>query len=76
MQSVTLICSRIALLVGTCLIPTLAHAYLGPGLGAGTIAVVLGVLASVFLAIFGVLWYPFKRWRKRRKAASEKPDDS
>jgi hypothetical protein len=47
--------------------PSLAHAYLGPGLGAGTIAVVLGVLASVFLAIIGIIWYPIKRIFKRKK---------
>ena len=36
-------------------------AYLGPGLSAGTMGVVLGLIASVFLAIFAIIWYPFKR---------------
>ena len=45
-----------------------AHAYVGPGLRLGTIAVVLGVIGSVFLAIFAVLWYPIKRMLKKRKA--------
>jgi len=40
---------------------TTAHAYIGPGLGAGTIAIVLGVLSSIVLAFLGILWYPFKR---------------
>lgn len=43
------------------LLPAGAQAYLGPGLGAGTIAVVLGLIGSVFLALFAVLWYPIKR---------------
>ena len=38
-----------------------AQAYVGPGLGAGTLALVLGFIGSIFLALFAVLWYPFKR---------------
>jgi membrane protein implicated in regulation of membrane protease activity len=51
--------------------PTVAHAYIGPGVGAGAIAAVLGVLASIFLALFAVIYYPVKRMVKRRKSASE-----
>jgi hypothetical protein len=47
---------------------TAAHAYIGPGAGAGTIAIVLGILSSVFLAFVGILWYPIKRLLKGRKA--------
>jgi hypothetical protein len=36
-------------------------AYIGPGLGAGTLAVIFGFIASIFLAIFALLWYPLKR---------------
>lgn len=46
-----------------------AHAYIGPGAGAGTIAVVLGILASIVMAFFALLWYPVKRVVKRFKAA-------
>lgn len=45
-----------------------AQAYVGPGVGLGTIIVVLGVIGSVFVAIFAILWYPVKRLLKRRKA--------
>ena len=38
-----------------------ALAYIGPGMGAGTLGVVLGLLGSVFLALFAFLWYPLKR---------------
>ena len=51
-----------------------AHAYIGPGAGAGTIAVVLGVLASIVMAFFALLWYPVKRLIKKNKSA--KPGDS
>ncbi|AUC56782.1 hypothetical protein CDO87_26275 (plasmid) [Sagittula sp. P11] len=49
-----------------------AHAYIGPGLGAGTLAVVLGILGSIFMAFFAVLWYPIKRMRKKKQAARAK----
>ena len=45
-----------------------AHAYIGPGAGAGTIAIVLGILSSIFLAFVGILWYPVKRLLKGKKA--------
>ncbi len=46
-------------------LPAAAHAYVGPGLGAGTIALILGFILSVLLALFAVVWYPIKRLRKR-----------
>lgn len=42
-------------------------AYIGPGLGAGAVAAVLGVIGSIFLGIFAVLWYPIKRIIKKTK---------
>ncbi len=45
-------------------------AYVGPGLGAGAIAAVIGILAGFFLLVLGFLWYPFKkliRWIRSRK---------
>jgi hypothetical protein len=48
---------------------TPAYAYIGPGVGAGTIAIVLGILSSIFLAFVGIIWYPVKRLIKGRKAS-------
>jgi len=55
-----------------------AEAYMGPGLGAGVIGVILGVVGSVFLGMFAVIYYPIKRLLKKRRAArrdqeTEKP---
>jgi len=50
-------------------ITTPLHAYLGPGMGAGAIAVALGIIGSIFLALFAVVYYPFKRMLKRKRAA-------
>jgi hypothetical protein len=44
-----------------------AHAYLGPGLGVGTIVTVLGIILSLFLGIASVLYYPIKRFLKKKK---------
>jgi len=44
-----------------------AQAYIGPGMGGGAIAVVFGILAAIFMAIFGFIYYPVKRWLKKRK---------
>ncbi len=46
-----------------------ALAYIGPGAGAGTIAVVLGILASIAMAFVALLWYPVKRLIRSRKPA-------
>ena len=49
--------------------PTVAQAYIGPGAGLSAIGSLLALVAAVFVAIFGFLWYPIKSWRKRRQAA-------
>lgn len=48
-------------------VPEEAYAYIGPGLGAGTIGVIIGILVSVLLAIFAIFWYPIKRLFKKNK---------
>ena len=52
--------------------PQIANAYVGPGLGAGTIGVILGIIGSIFIAIFAIVWYPLKRLLKKNK--QKKPD--
>ena len=51
-----------------------AQAYVGPGLGAGTIGVILGLLASIVLSLFAFFWYPIKR-KLFGKKTSEEPDE-
>lgn len=53
-----------------------AAAYVGPGLGLGTLGVILGVVVSVFLAAFAILWYPIKKLIKKRKSSKSKPNSS
>ena len=51
--------------IGGLAYPTLASAYIGPGLGLGTIATVLGVVLGLLMLVIGVIWYPVKRLIRR-----------
>jgi hypothetical protein len=55
------------LVLPSLLIPTYAQAYIGPGIGVGALAAVLGVLAAIFVALFALLYYPIKRLLRRRR---------
>jgi len=54
--------------------PDQADAYVGPGLGAGTIGVILGIIGSLFIALFAILWYPLKRLFKKKKKQSQETE--
>ena len=43
------------------------YAYLGPGVGGGVIFATLGFLIALFAAIFGLIWFPLKRFLNKRK---------
>lgn len=55
------------------LTPTLAQAYIGPGAGISAIGAALALIAAVFFAIVGFVWYPAKRLLRRRNKAP-RPD--
>lgn len=63
-----------ALCIALLLVHTNASAYIGPGLGAGVVSVILGLLASILLAIFAIFWYPIKRLIKKLRGAGKKPE--
>ena len=42
--------------------------YLGPGLGAGVTLIVVGVIALVIITVVTFLWFPIKRFFKKRKS--------
>ena len=62
---------RFVLLINFLMLSFKASAYIGPGTSAGTIAVVFGILGSIFLFLLAVLWYPFKRLMKKKKEAKK-----
>ena len=57
-------------------IPMPLYAYIGPGMGGGVIAIVIGFFAAIFLALWGILYYPIKRALKRRKDKKITPTKS
>jgi len=44
-----------------------AYAYIGPGMGGGVIAVIIGFFAAILLGLWGILYYPIKRALKKRR---------
>jgi hypothetical protein len=38
-----------------------------PGVGAGVMATILGILTAIVLALFAVVWYPIRRLRKPKR---------
>ena len=44
-----------------------SYAYLGPGMGGGVIAAIIGFFAAIFLGLWGILYYTIKRAIKNRK---------
>ena len=57
-----------------------SFAYIGPGMGGGVIAAIVGFFAAIFLGLWGILYYPIKRALKNRKdkkrSSNEMNDDS
>ena len=54
------------------------HAYIGPGMGGGLIAAIIGFFAAVLLGLWGILYYPIKRSiknRKNKKMLSKESED-
>ena len=49
------------------LVPTASFAYLGPGMGGGAIAAILGIIAASLLAIGSIVYFPIKRALKNKK---------
>lgn len=46
---------------------SLSQAYIGPGMAAGAIAVVLGIIGAILIALFTVLYYPIKKIIQKTK---------
>ena len=62
-------------LIVTLLYVETVSAYVGPGLGVGVIGAVVGVIATVLLAILGIIWYPLKRLLKKSKPEKSQGDE-
>ena len=47
---------------------TVASAYIGPGLGAGAVTVVLGIVSGLLMLLVGIVWYALKKLIRRFRA--------
>ena len=47
--------------------PLHAHAYIGPGMGLGMAATVLGLFVVFILLMVGLIWLPIRRFLRERK---------
>lgn len=61
------------------MVPLPASAYIGPGMAGGVIAATVGFLAAIFLALWGILYFPIKRAlknkrRKKMESTQSKPN--
>ena len=42
-----------------------SYSYVGPGMGGGVIAAIIGFFAAIILGLWGILYYPIKRALKK-----------
>ena len=66
------------LFISLFLISLPSYAYIGPGMGGGVIAAIVGFFAAILLGLWGILYYPIKRAlknRKDKKMLSKESDD-
>ena len=49
------------------LLPLISHAYIGPGMAGGLIAAIFGIILAIIIAFIGILYYPIKRFLKKKK---------
>ena len=59
--------NKLILTVSLCLISMPSYAYIGPGMGGGAFAAIIGFFAAILIGLWGVLYYPIKRAFKNRK---------
>lgn len=50
-----------------------AMAYVGPGAGISVLGSLLSILATIFVAIGAIIFWPLRKYMKRRKARRETP---
>ena len=62
---------RITALLLLALIASPAAAYVGPGAGISVLGSLLGILATILVAIGAILFWPIRKMMKRRKARKE-----
>lgn len=52
-----------------------AYAYLGPGMGTGLIATLIGIVGAILLLIISIVYYPIKRLLNKKKENRDEDKD-
>jgi hypothetical protein len=68
--------NKLVLIISLFLISLPSYAYIGPGMGGGAIAAIIGFFAAILLGLWGILYYPIKRAMKNRKDKKDLSKDS
>ena len=68
--------NKLFLVSSLLLISVPSYAYIGPGIGGGVFAAILGFFAAILLGLWGILYYPIKRALKNRKDKKDLSKDS
>tara|TARA_X000000950_G_scaffold114367_1_gene143810 strand:- start:1635 stop:1847 length:213 start_codon:yes stop_codon:yes gene_type:complete len=63
---------KLNLIIILILFPNVSYAYLGPGMGGGFIAATIGIIIAIFAMLFGILWFPIKRFFNKKKKIKKK----
>jgi hypothetical protein len=66
----------LAALMVLVLVPSLAHAYVGPGAGITAIGSLIALASAVLLAIVGFVWFPIKRMLRARATRTDAASES
>ncbi len=62
--------SRMISVLALLLMASSAFAYVGPGAGISVLGSLLGILATIVLALVAIVMWPIRKMMKRRKAAA------
>ena len=68
LKTSSLISTALSVLLLVIFVQQPAMAYVGPGTGIAALGALLAIIVGVIAALFGFLWYPMKRFMKKRQA--------
>ena len=54
------------------LTPSIAKAYLGPGIVGGAMVAILGIILALFIGLAVIIWLPIKSFIKKKKNKKER----
>lgn len=52
--------------------PEILFAYIGPGMAGGIILSILGIILAIVISLFGILYFPIKRYLEKIKKKKNK----